>query len=81
MLSLREVVERYVSLAGNFGKPLALSAFGWSARETGKFFCSFDEDYQVSRYLHFSRGDGETYTISGEQVTHVAIDAEIRTLL
>ena len=81
MLSLREVVERYASLAKNFGKPVALSAFGWSARETGNSFCGFDEDYQVSRYLHFSRGDGETYMISGEEVTHVAIDAEIRALL
>jgi len=80
-MSLREVVERYAALAGGFGKPVALSAFGLSARETENLFAGFDEDYHISRYLHFARSDGETYTISGEAVTHVAIDEGIYSLL
>lgn len=81
MMSLREVVERYASLAESFSKPVALSAFGLSARETENLFSGFDEDYHISRYLHFSRDDGERYTISGETVTHVAIDQDVYSLL
>jgi hypothetical protein len=81
LMSLREVVERYAALAEGFGKPVALSAFGLGARETENVFAGFDEDYHISRYLHFSRGEGETYTISGEAVTHVAIDERVYALL
>ncbi|HUN63325.1 MAG TPA: hypothetical protein VMU53_15110 [Candidatus Sulfotelmatobacter sp.] len=81
MMSLREVVERYATLAGGFGERVALSAFGLGARETENLFRSLDEDYHISRYLHFSRGEGETYSISGEAVTHVAIDDGVYSLL
>jgi hypothetical protein len=81
MISLREAVERYAALAGGFGEPVALSAFGLSARETENLFSGFDEDYHISRYFHFSRGEGETYTVSGETVTRVAIDHGVYSLL
>jgi hypothetical protein len=81
MMSLREVVERYGALERGCGKPVPLSAFGLSARETENLFCGFDDDYHISRYLHFSRDDGEEYTISGEAATHVAIDEGVYSLL
>jgi hypothetical protein len=81
MMSLREVVERYAALAGSFGMPVALCAFGLSTREIENLFSSYDEDYQISRYLHFSRAGGDVYTIGGEAATHVAIDHEINSLL
>jgi hypothetical protein len=81
MLSLRELVERYRALAGEFGKPVALSAFGLTAAETEQLFSSYDEDYHISRFFHFSEAEGSTFTVNGEPVTHVALDAEIEIIL
>jgi hypothetical protein len=81
MMSLKELVERYAAMAGNFGNPVELSAFGLSAEETQNLFSNFDEDYHISRFLHFSRDEGQSYAISAEEVTHVAIDPSIYSLL
>jgi len=81
MMNLREVVEQYAALAGNFGNSVALSAFGLSEQETQDLFSAFDEDYHISRFLHFSHADGQAYQISGESVTHVAVDPAIDSLL
>jgi len=81
MMNLREVVEQYAALAGNFGNSVALSAFGLSEQETENLFSAFDEDYHISRFLHFSRMDGQGYQIGGELVTHVSIDPAIETVL
>jgi hypothetical protein len=81
MMNLREVVERYATLAKSFGDPVALSAFGLDAEETKNLFASFDEDYHISRFLHFSLDKGESYLISAENVTHVAIDPAIYSIL
>ena len=81
MIDLKEVVERYAALAGNFGNPLALTAFGLSVEETQNVFSSFDEDYHISRFLHFSRSQGKSYVISEEAVTHLAIDPAIYSIL
>jgi hypothetical protein len=80
MLTLKMVVDRYTALAGQAGAPVALSDFGWSPSETEKMFNGFDEDYHISRYLHFSKSEGRSYAISGEEVTHIAIDANISSL-
>jgi len=81
MMNLREVVERYATLARSFGDPVALPAFGLGAEETKNLFASFDEDYHISRFLHFSSDKGESYLISEEKVTHVAIDPAIYSIL
>jgi hypothetical protein len=44
-------------------------------------FGAFDEDYQISRFFHFSREAGEAFTIDGYPQTHVTIDAEIESAL
>jgi hypothetical protein len=81
MTSLREIVERYAALAGGFGKSVALSEFGFGVGETQNLFSALDEDYHISRFLHFSLEKGQAYQISGEAVTHIAIDPAIQTLL
>jgi hypothetical protein len=85
--SLRDVVEKYRQLAGGFGRPLALAAFGFSLEETELVFGIFDEDYHISRFFHFSlqeaaAGDSvQSYRINGFPQSHVALDAEIETIL
>ncbi len=80
-MQLREAVEKYFQLAGEYGKPVALKAFGLSKEDTQKVFSIFDEDYHISRFFHFRTDSGESYDINGFPQTHVSIDAEIQSIL
>jgi hypothetical protein len=81
MLTLRELVDRYMGLAGQFSKPVTLSAFALSQAEVERVFSSYDEDYHISRFFHFSEADGPSYSINGAPTTHVALDSEIESIL
>jgi hypothetical protein len=81
MMSLQQLVANYRTLAGDFGKPVALSAFALTTAETERLFSSYDEDYHISRFFDFSESGGEQYSINGIPATHVSIDAEIQTIL
>jgi len=81
VMPLRELVTRYLSAAMEFGMPVALSTFALSPEETERVFSAYDEDYQISRFLHFSHSVGTPYQINGQPTTHVAIDSEIASLL
>ena len=54
---------------------------GFPAAETERLFSSYDEDYHISRFFHFSESDRPKFSINGVPVTHVSLDAEIETLL
>jgi hypothetical protein len=81
MKNLSNIVDRYRSLATSFGEPVALAAFALSPEETQALFSALDEDYHISRFLHFSCVYGPTFLISGEPATHVSIEPTIRSLL
>ena len=81
MMPLRELVDRYLSLVVSFGVPVALSGFALSHAETERLFSSYDEDYHISRFFHFSQNAGTSFSINGFPATHVAIDAEIQSIL
>ena len=81
MMPLGDLVRLYRSHAGNFGEPVALSAFGLTAAETERLFSAYDEDYHISRFFHFSEGDGHRFLINGVPATHVSLDAEIESIL
>jgi hypothetical protein len=80
-MNLREIVEKYLAIAGSYGRPAALADFGFDRAQTERIFAPFDEDYHISRYFHFSRVSGTPYTINGFEHTHVSIDAEIQEVL
>lgn len=80
-MQLKEAVEKYLAVAGGYGRPVALSSFGLSRNETEKVFAIFDEDYHISRFFDFRKEAGEAYDINGFPQTHVAIDAEIQSVL
>jgi hypothetical protein len=84
-LKLAEVVAKYVSIAGGYGKPVALSSLGFSKQEIEETFSGFDEDYHISRFFQFSRSDGTEYLaeyLIGEfPQTHVTIDSEVQSIL
>jgi hypothetical protein len=81
MINLRELVDRYLKLAGHFGEPVALTAFGFPREKTASLFTALDEDYHISRFLHFAQAEGTSFVVSGEPVTHLAIDPAIESLL
>lgn len=81
MMPLRELVDRYISLAGDFGAKIPLSAFALAPAETERLFSAYEEDYHISRFFHFSADEGTRFSINGFPATHVAIDAEIRSIL
>jgi hypothetical protein len=78
---LSDLVERYLAVSHGYGNPVALSALGLSRAETETAFSPLDDDYHISRYLHFQNLSGESYQINGFPQTHVAIDAEIQSIL
>jgi hypothetical protein len=78
---LRQIVERYLLLAGQFGRAVSLDSFAMGAEETARMFSALDEDYQISRYLKFTRQSGTEYTINGFPQTHVAFEEAILDLL
>lgn len=80
-LELSQIVQKYLAVAGSFGKPVALSALGLSAKEIEDAFGALDEDYHISRFLHFQCSAGANYQINGFPQTHVSIEAGIQTVL
>ena len=81
MMPLAELVDRYRSLAGAFGPPVPLSAFQLSTAETEQLFSGYDEDYHISRFFRFSEAEGQKFLIGGIPATHVALDADIQSIL
>jgi hypothetical protein len=80
-MTLREIVEKYLALAGGFGFLAPLADFGLDRPEIERTFSAFDEDYHISRFLHFSQVSGPAYTINGFEQTHITIDSEIESVL
>jgi hypothetical protein len=81
MMTLRELVGRYKAIAGEFGKAVPLAAFELPVAETERIFSSYDEDYHISRFFHFTQSGGTRFSINGIPVTHVFLDAEIESIL
>jgi hypothetical protein len=80
-MTLPELVKKYLAIAGDFGRPVALSALELPPGETEKVFGAMDEDYQISRFLHFEKRGGDIYVINGFPQTHAILDGEIQSLL
>jgi len=86
-MNLRDVVQKYQAIAGDFGRPVALAAFGLPPEETKRIFGMFDEDYLISRFFHFSldqaaaASPGQAYEINGFLQSHVSLDAEVKAIL
>jgi hypothetical protein len=80
-MTLHQIVEKYLAIAGGFAFLAPLADFGMERSEVERTFGAFDEDYHISRYLHFSQVSGPAYIINGFEQTHISIDAEIQATL
>jgi hypothetical protein len=81
VMSLSELVRHYRLQAGDFGRPVVLASFPLSHVEIERLFSAYDEDYHISRFFHFSEGEGPKFLINGIPATHVSLDAEIESIL
>ena len=80
-MTLRDIVEKYLALAGGYTFLAALADFGLERSETERLFAALDEDYHISRYLHFTQVSGPTFNINGFDQTHISIDEDIQSIL
>jgi hypothetical protein len=80
-MTLRELVEKYLAVAGGFSFLVPLADFGMEREKVERVFGTFDEDYHISRYIHFTQVSGPAYKINGFEQTHVSMDEEIQTIL
>jgi len=80
-MTLREIVDKYLSIAGGYAFLAPLADFGLPPAEVVRIFSALDEDYHISRYFHFSQVSGPAYSINGFDQTHISIDADVQTIL
>ena len=80
-MTLRQAVEKYLSVAGSYGRPVALSSLGLSREEIETTFGHLDEDYHISRFIHFQCAAGANFSINGFPQTHVSIDQGVQSAL
>jgi hypothetical protein len=80
-MTLKEIVEKYLVIAGGFAFLAPLADFGLERSEIERIFSALDEDYHISRFFHFSQVSGPAYMIDGFEQTHISIDEEIQTIL
>jgi hypothetical protein len=80
-MTLSQIVEKYLAIAGGFTFLAPLADFGMQRSEVERVFSALDEDYHISRYFHFSQVSGPAYKINGFEQTHISIDEEIQSVL
>jgi hypothetical protein len=90
-MNLAAAVRKYLEAAGEYDRPVHLSAFGLSREETERAVSVWDEDYQISRYMLLSRERDEAlesfppesrvYLINGFECTHLSFHSDIQKLL
>ena len=80
-MTLRELVQKYLAIAGGFAFLAPLADFGLDRAEVERVFGAWDEDYHISRFLHFSQVSGPAFLINGFEQTHISIDEEIQSIL
>jgi hypothetical protein len=80
-MTLSQIVEKYLAIAGGFAFLAPLRDFGLEPSEVERIFSALDEDYHISRYFHFSQVSGPAYMINGFEQTHISMDEEIQSVL
>ncbi len=90
-MDLGEAVQRYLQVAGAFGRPVPLAGFGLTREETEGVFSVWDEDYQISRYMELSLRSGasspqapgsqDVYQVNAFHCSHVSFHPDIEQLL
>jgi len=84
-MNLGEIVQKYLATAGAYGKQIPLASLGLAKEELEGALGAFDDDYHISRFLHFTCAKESTapltYQINGFSQTHISIDSDVQSIL
>jgi hypothetical protein len=87
-MTLKDAVEKYLSVTGEFGRPMPLSAFGLACEETEAMLAAWEEDYQLHRHLELIRADEtagisakKEYVVGGVSYNGIVIRPSVRTVI
>ena len=81
-MTLAYLVERYRSVAGEFGRDVRLSNLGFPKLELQQALSAWNDDYQISRYITLTyravdsldEVPGEAaFSVGGEYATHMSL--------
>jgi hypothetical protein len=85
-MQLNAAIDRYLQVAGSFGRPMALDQFGLARPEVEEMLSAWEEDYHLNRYFELVSaaalsGDPSAYVINGALYTAIIIQETIRDVL
>jgi hypothetical protein len=88
-MELAQIIQKYLAVAGVYGKQVPLASLGLSKEETEDVFSVFDEDYHISRFFHLACAAAASspshsqiiFQINGFPQTHISVDAEVQSIL
>ena len=91
-MNLKAAVERYLAVAGEFGRPMPLAGFGLDREATEAMLAAWEEDYQLHRHLELipasdtredsSESAGETrYHVGGIAYSGIVFRASVRAVI
>ncbi len=94
-MNLPAAVEKYLTVAGEFGRPMPLAAFGLDRQATEAMLAAWEEDYQLHRHLELipasapsttaedpSASAGETrYVVGGIAYAGIVFRSSIRSVI
>ena len=85
-MNLKEAVEKYLEVAGQFGETMPLSGFGLPPSEAEAMLSAWDEDYHLHRHFELVPSSWITagapaYSINGALYSAIIIRESIREAL
>ena len=81
-MELKEVVQKYLAVAGGYGKTVPLESLGLSQARKSRVCSALSTRTTTSAAsFTFSAAAGADYKINGFPQSHVSIDAEIQAIL
>lgn len=60
---------------------MPIASFGLAQAEAERLLSGYDEDYHISRFIHFSELEGPRFAVNGFPATHVSLDEAITAVL
>lgn len=85
-MNLKEAVEKYLKVAGGFGKTMPLADFGLPPSETEAMLSAWDEDYHLNRHFElvptsWMTAGATAFSINGVLYSAIIIRESIRETL
>ena len=85
-MTLKEVVEKYLTVAGQFGESMLLSRFGLPQEEMEALLSAWDEDYHLHRHFELVPASWMTeptpsYSVDGSLYSAIILRESIREAL